>query len=115
MRLDGRTVLVTGASEGIGAACVEAFRRRGCRLALLARSEDKLRAIASDADIVLAGDLRDPDFRASSVGRTIDRFGAVDILVNNAGVGLYVPAHKAPMPAVRQLFELNLLAPLDLI
>jgi short-subunit dehydrogenase len=114
MRLDGKVILVTGASEGIGAACAHVFRRRGSRLSLIARSEHKLRQVAGPEDFVLAGDLRDSAVRREFVARSVERFGRIDVLINNAGVGLYAPAWKAPMEQTRELFELNFMAPLEL-
>jgi len=114
-RLDGKVILVTGASEGIGAACAQAFRRRGARLSLIARSEDRLRRVAAQDDLVTAGDLRDETVRRDVVKRTVERFGRIDVLINNAGVGLYTPAWRAPLDQTRQMFELNFMAPLDLI
>jgi short-subunit dehydrogenase len=114
MRIDSRVALITGASEGIGAACAVAFRKRGARLALVARSEDKLRAVAQGDDLVLAADLLQPEAREHLVDRVISHFGRLDILVNNAGAGLYAPAHTAPLPEIRKMMELNLFAPLDL-
>jgi short-subunit dehydrogenase len=112
VRLNGKVVLITGASEGIGAACAAAFRRRGGRLSLTARSEPKLRAVASADDLITAGDITDPQTRRATVDRTLARFGAIDILVNNAGRGLYTPAWQAPLDDARLLFDLNFLAPL---
>jgi short-subunit dehydrogenase len=115
MRVDGKVVLITGASEGIGAACASAFRRRGARLSLTARSQEKLEQAGGAEALVTPGDLREPEVRAQVVERTLERFGSVDILINNAGVGLYTPAWRAPMPLVRQMFEINLFAALEMI
>jgi short-subunit dehydrogenase len=112
MQIDGSVVLITGASQGIGAACAAAFRRRGAKLALLARNEEKLRAVAESDELVLAGDVTDAAFREEAVNRTLATYGAIDVLINNAGTGLYVPAGSASELQVRQLFELNLFAPL---
>lgn len=115
MDIQGKSVLITGASEGIGAACVEVFRRRGARLSLVARSRDKLERVGGSDAVITAGDLTDPEVRRRCVEETVDRLGALDILINNAGVGLYVPAWKAPIDQVRQMTEINVFAPLDLI
>ena len=109
MRIDGRVVLITGASRGIGAACAAEFARAGARLSLTARSEDALRAVAfSQPDALLAaGDITSDQARREIVARTLERFGAIDILINNAGAGLYGPSWSAPMDEVRWLMELN--------
>lgn len=115
MDLRGKTVLITGASEGIGAACAAAFARRGARLALAARREEKLRAVGGPEALIIAGDLTAPEVQRRAVEDTVERYGSLDVLVNNAGVGLYSPTAAVPMEAVRRLFELNLMAPLALI
>jgi short-subunit dehydrogenase len=115
MQLKGRVVLITGASEGIGAACAEAFRRRGAALSLCARSEHKLRSVAGADALVNAGDLLDPDVRRLAVERTIDRYGRIDVLLNNAGVGLYAPAYTSDFDDLRRMWELNFFVALDLI
>jgi short-subunit dehydrogenase len=114
MRIDGKVVLISGASEGIGAACVEAFRRRGGRLSLVARSREKLEAVGGPAAVITAGDVTLPETREAAVAATLDRFGAIDILINNAGMGSYDPAWNTPLPDARSLFELNFFAPLAL-
>ena len=114
MRIDGKVVLITGASEGIGAACAAAFRKRGARLSLMARSVEKLRAAGGPESLVTAGDLTLPEVREAAVAETLERFGAIDILINNAGMGLYAPAWDTPIEDARRLFELNFFAPLAL-
>jgi short-subunit dehydrogenase len=115
MRIDGKAALITGASEGIGAACARAFARRGARLALTARRREQLVEAGGPDALVVAGDLTDAAVRRQVVEGTLARFGAIDILVNNAGVGLYTPAWQASLEAARRMFELNFFALLDLI
>src|SRR5436853_3105933 len=84
MRIDGKVVLITGASEGVGAACAREFAASGARLSLTARSEEGLRRAATDDALVTPGDLTDEDSRRRVVERTLERFGIIDILINNA-------------------------------
>jgi len=114
MQIKDMVVLITGASEGIGAACAREFERRGARLSIVARHSETLAAVGGPDTVRTAGDITDAETRRSAVARTIERFGRIDILVNNAGMGFYSAAWKAPMEDVRRLFELNLLAPLAL-
>jgi short-subunit dehydrogenase len=114
VEINGKVALITGASEGVGAACAEAFRRRGARLSLAARSASRLEEVGRGEALVTPGDLTDADVRRRVVERTLERYGRVDILINNAGVGLYVAASQAPLDAVRRMFELNVFAALEL-
>jgi short-subunit dehydrogenase len=114
MRIDGRVVLITGASEGIGAACAAVFGKRGARLSLVARSREKLQAAGGPDAQITAGDLTLPEVRQNAVAATLDRFGAIDILINNAGMGLYDPSWNTPLGDARSLFELNFFVPLAL-
>jgi short-subunit dehydrogenase len=112
MRIDGKVALITGASEGIGAACADAFRKRGARLSLTARCEERLQAGGGPDALITAGDLTLAETRQAAVERTLARFGVIDILINNAGMGLYAPAWNTPLEDARRLFELNFFAPL---
>lgn len=115
MRLDGKVVLITGASEGIGAACAAEFAAAGARLSLTARSAEGLARAGGSAALTTAGDLTEAAVRRSVVERTLERFGAIDVLINNAGVGMYGNSWSAPMDDVRQLMELNFFALLGMI
>ena len=110
MRIAGKVVLISGASEGIGAACAGAFRERGARLSLTARSEDKLQAVGGADALLTPGDITEDAVRARVVERTVAHFGSLDNLINNAGTGLYAPSRDVPLDDVRRLFELNLFA-----
>ncbi len=109
MVIGGKIVLITGASEGIGAACAREFRSRGAKLALLARNQERLQAVAEDA-LAVAGDVTVEADRRRVVDETLARYGRIDILINNAGAGLALPAWNAPLAEVRRMFELNVFA-----
>ena len=108
-------MIVTGASEGIGASLVTALHAKGATLALVARTEARLRERASPGDIVIAGDLTDQAFRESIVPTALARCGRIDVLINNAGRGSYYSACDTPLPEARALFELNFFAPFHLV
>jgi short-subunit dehydrogenase len=112
MNLDGKVVLITGASEGIGAACVHALRQKGALLSITARSEERLSAVGGADALVTAGDLTQEETRGRVVQRTLERFGRIDVLINNAGLGIYWPAWNAPLTETRRMFELNFFVPL---
>jgi short-subunit dehydrogenase len=114
MRIDGKVVLITGASEGVGAACAAEFRSCGAKLSLTARNEAGLRAAGGPDALITPGDLTDEATRRAVVERTLERFGAIDILINNAGVGLYMPSWRTPLEDARRLWELNFFAALHM-
>lgn len=115
MQISGKVVLITGASEGIGAATARAFRERGALLSLVARNEAKLRESGGGDAVITAGDLSVEETRERAVRATIERHGRIDILINNAGVGLYAPSWNAPMAETRRMWELNFFAALGMI
>jgi len=88
----GRVALVTGASQGIGRACALALAEGGARLALAARSEEKLAAVAREIEArggqaaAFRMDVSNEDDVKSAVKAALERFEKIDILVNNAGV-----------------------------
>jgi two-component system chemotaxis sensor kinase CheA len=73
MKIDGKVAIVTGASEGIGAACAVELARAGARLSLTARSEAGLERAAPPGALITAGDLTQADTRRRIVERTIER------------------------------------------
>ena len=114
MRIEGKVVLITGAIEGIGAACAAEFAASGARLALVSRNEEKLRRAAPKDALILPGDVTSDSDRSRVVEGAIAHYGAIDILVNNAGAGLYQPSWEMPVDQARALMELNFFAPLAL-
>lgn len=94
MRHHFRTVLVTGASAGIGAACARAFAGAGARLVLAARRADRLEGLAEELrgahgteSRLLELDVRDAEAVSAAVGGLPAEWAEVDVLVNNAGMG----------------------------
>ncbi|MBP2339998.1 short-subunit dehydrogenase [Saccharothrix coeruleofusca] len=98
MRVAGRTVLVTGASQGIGAATAEAAGAAGAHVVLVARDGDALNALAERIGraSVLVADLSDAE-RVRELGeRVLAEVGVPDVLVNNAGVGRWLFLDETP-------------------
>ena len=94
MRYGFRTVLVTGASAGIGAACARAFAGAGARLLLAARRAERLEALAAELrdahgteSRLLELDVRDAEAVAATLDTLPAEWAEVDVLVNNAGLG----------------------------
>ena len=111
--LRGRSVIVTGASAGIGWHTALTFARAGCRVAVVARREERLRHLAADIQrrggtaLVLAADLTDPAQCSAVVEGTVAAFGGVDVLVNNAGAGRTGLVDELAVEDYRELVEIN--------
>lgn len=88
-RFSGKTVIVTGASSGIGAAAARRFSSEGANLVAISRSDDRLAAVVEgmpeERTLRIACDTSDPEQAERAVAATIERFGQVDVLINNAG------------------------------
>ncbi|WP_420863938.1 SDR family oxidoreductase [Algirhabdus cladophorae] len=89
MRMNGKTVVITGASRGIGAASAHHFASLGANVVLLARSKAAIEQVAADVGanaLAIAVDVADYAAVKDAVAQTVARFGGVDVLINNAGV-----------------------------
>jgi 3-oxoacyl-[acyl-carrier protein] reductase len=120
VRWQGATVLVTGASRGIGRAIAVAAGERGARVGLLARSADALTVVKDEVErhgqraVIAVADVTDADGLARGVGEIRDELGPIDILVNNAGVGCWGPFVDLARDDVARVLAVNLTAVLDL-
>lgn len=111
-RLDGRRLLVTGASSGIGRAIATAAAEEGATLALLARREDELRTLADllpGDHVTVPCDVRDLDAAAAAVDTAADALGGLDAVVNSAGVVRPENILEADPDGWRAMFEVNVL------
>ena len=90
--LEGKTALVTGASQGIGRACAVALARAGARVGLAARNEAKLNQVTAEiasaggTAAVFALDIASEESIKNCAKAAISHFGSIEILVNNAGI-----------------------------
>lgn len=119
--LSGRTALVTGAAGGLGFEIARALGRAGAKLIVHGRdparieaAADRLRVAGIDAGTMIA-DLGDEQALAAAIEALIARVGPIDILVNNAGGRDRRPIESLDRAALRDLFEINMVAPFDLV
>jgi short-subunit dehydrogenase len=110
----GQTVLLTGASGGLGTFMARAFAERGTQLALVAYPGADLEGVRRETAkqgiraVALAYDLRDPAQRRAVVEQVRKELGAIDILVNNAGVEFTSPYHELSEDNIRDVLSVNL-------
>jgi NADP-dependent 3-hydroxy acid dehydrogenase YdfG len=111
--LDGKSVVVTGASSGIGAAVTRALAAEGARLTIGARRVERLERLAEELGVdrvtVVKTDMRVEEDVVRLIAAARDRFGGVDALVNNAGLGRRAPVSSAPTELWREMLETNVL------
>lgn len=119
--LAGKTALVTGASSGIGEALARQLASQGVHLVLVARSQDRLQALAQELGTrhrvraqALAADLAQPGCAAALQARVQALGATVDILVNNAGFGTYGPFEDIVAAEEQREIALNVAAVVDL-
>lgn len=111
-----RTILITGASAGLGAGLAFEFAKRGYALALAARRLDQLEAMvpklqaAGAAQVVpIRLDVADTASIEPAVQRAAQALGRLDVVVANAGIGLLTPVGKGRLAVMRDTFAINLL------
>src|SRR5207253_1616838 len=87
--LQGRRILITGASSGIGEQLARQLATEGAKLVLAARSQDKLRQLAQALPgeiLVVPTDLTKEADRQNVLDQAVQHFGGLDVLINNAGI-----------------------------
>jgi short-subunit dehydrogenase len=121
MRLNGKTVVITGASSGIGKATALAFAKEGANIVLLARNETNLR-IAEDElkkfdirTLVIPVDVSNREQVHSAVSRVYEEFDAIDILVCSAGIYHRSPIKEIGIEDFRSVMDINFFGTLHCI
>lgn len=104
------TVLITGASTGIGRAASLRFHHAGWNVVATMRHPDRDGSLADLANVLVDRlDVTDQETIDRSVAAAIERFGRIDALVNNAGFGVFGPLEASPMASIRRQFDTNVI------
>src|SRR5438105_4381512 len=119
--LEGKNILITGASSGIGQAIAVRFAREGANIAINYRSgaeqAEATRVLAQAArtgsgrEIVIQADVSDEQQVIGMVARTIAEFGSLDVLINNAGIQKPTPSHELEAADFDRVISVNLRGP----
>src|SRR6266536_337580 len=113
-RLEGKNVLVTGASSGIGQAIAICFAREGANVAINYRSGAEqadataARAKGGGREIIVQADVSSEEQVIQMVATTVKEFGRLDILVNNAGIQKPTPSHELSAADFDRVVSVNL-------
>ena len=113
MDVKGKVAIVTGASGGIGLATAKLLSSKGAKLALVARSREKLKQLAKELpdSIAIPADLSKVEDVKRMTQQAYEHFGRIDILVNNAGQGYDAPIEKIDVDTFRCIIDLDFLGP----
>ena len=119
MKLKGKSVVVTGASSGMGKAIVERFAKEGANIIAVARRKERLEALAESLKdepgkvIPYVGDISKEETNVGAIDAAVKHFGRLDILINNAGVmDDMSPIGDVKNETVDHVFSVNLYAPI---
>ncbi|MCX5971848.1 MAG: SDR family NAD(P)-dependent oxidoreductase [Coprothermobacterota bacterium] len=119
-KLNGKVVLLTGGSRGMGPIIAEALAKRGAVLALAARSQRGLDDVATHLRefgakaLAMPIDLRQSAQREQLVADVQREYGRIDVLINNAGLETEGPFTELPWTSIQETIEVNLVAPMAL-
>lgn len=112
-RIMASTVVITGASQGIGKAIAQKFAHEGYNVVLAARQVDRLEEVAEELRrlkheaIAVPTDVKDPEQVQALIERVISLYGAIDVLINNAGIYLSGPVEEFSLEDWHQAIDTN--------
>ncbi len=118
--INGKYILLTGGSRGIGPIIAEKLAKKGAHIALAARSEEGLQSVANQLyqfgaqTMYVTVDLSQTSEQQKLVDSVMERFGQIDILINNAGLETEGAYLNLSWEAIQKTVEVNLLAPMRL-
>lgn len=105
-----KTVVITGASSGIGAASAILLNKNGYQVVLAARRLEKLKQVASKLNehhMIIQTDVTKVADVESLIDKTLERFGKIDVLINNAGLGYIAPLKEGKLEDWHHMFDVN--------
>ena len=111
MRLEGKTVIITGGGSGIGLACTRLFCDEGAQVAIIGRRQDRLESAAKEVGgqvLAVTGDLTNNSDLDRLVTETLNAFGKIDIVVNNGGVFTGSPVHETKDEDWDSIMDVNM-------
>jgi NAD(P)-dependent dehydrogenase (short-subunit alcohol dehydrogenase family) len=109
-----KTILITGASSGIGAATAKLFLNKGWNVIATMRNPEKQTAVVDSDQLLLSRlDVLDLNSIQAAVDQGIQKFGQIDVLVNNAGYGAYGPLEAFTRDQITRQFNTNVIGLLD--
>lgn len=106
-----KVILLTGASSGIGKATAKALSNSPHIVVLMARNEEKMKAIAAELDclnLVLKVDVTDQNAVKNAVDTIVETFGGIDVVINNAGLGFFDPIDQGKLEEWHTMIDVNL-------
>jgi 7-alpha-hydroxysteroid dehydrogenase len=118
--LAGKVALITGAGRGIGAGIARGFAQAGAAVAVVARTQSDVDAVAKEIDtaggraLALTADVKDLDSLPGVVERTVEELGGLDILVNNAGGEISPPFLDTRVEHIQEALHFNVVVPFEL-
>ena len=119
LKLEGKVVMITGSTGGVGEALVKAFAAQGCKLAISSTRQEKMDALLAKVEIAPENlltfivDVSDEEQIKNMVEKTIEHFGALDVQVNNAGYeGLSLPVDAQTIENMMKVYSINVFGPL---
>jgi short-subunit dehydrogenase len=111
--MKNKTVVITGASSGIGKACALAFAKRGANIVISGRNKGNLEQAAGELRktgaqvLALAGDVSSESDCKLLIEKTIEQFGGIDILINNAGISMRALFKDLQLDVIRKVMDIN--------
>lgn len=115
MEIKNKVIIVTGASAGIGLATAKLLGNHGGKIALAARSKDKLETISKELkdSFVIPTDMSDTESIDTMITEVKKHYGRIDILINNAGQGMYGAIENVNIADYKKIIDLNIIGPLE--
>jgi NADP-dependent 3-hydroxy acid dehydrogenase YdfG len=113
MNFKGKTIILTGASKGIGRALAINLAKQGANLSLVARSKDELKAVQAECKkakakcLVFIGSVSNEKLANKAVADTVEAFGQIDFMINNAGYGIFGATDTYTAEAWSDVYDTN--------